>query len=354
MSTALAVLRASWGVLVEAAPWVLLGLAVAGLLRATLPPRLVGRWLGRPGLGGALRAAAIGIPLPICSCGVVPVALELRRQGASRQATTAFLVTTPESGIDSILLTWGLLGPWMALARPLVSGISSLTAALAIGRERPGDGPPEPATPQPRGAVQPPRKLLAPAGRAVIELLDEIAFWLLLGVLAAGAVSVLLGDGGMSRVVEAPAWAQTLLVLAVSVPVYLCAVAATPLAAALVAGGLAPGAALVLLLAGPATNLASLLVLGRSFGRRWVAGYLAAVVGGALAGGAAIDALAARGFFPIVSGAASVPETIAWLGPASAVVLLALSAWRLVRGAAREGWSDLTAPFRALRPAARR
>ncbi|MEM7354868.1 MAG: permease, partial [Acidobacteriota bacterium] len=139
MDGLLAILDASWIMLVQASPYILFGLAAAGLIHVLVPESLVLRWMGAPGLSGVARAAMIGVPLPVCSCGVVPITVELRRKGASRPAAQSFLITTPESSIDSIFLTWGMMGPVMAIARPVAAfftavlgGILSIASARSL------------------------------------------------------------------------------------------------------------------------------------------------------------------------------------------------------------------------------
>ena len=136
------ILRATWEVFFVASPYVILGLGAAGLMTVLIPSEKISRWLGEPGFGATFRAACLGIPLPLCSCAVVPVTIELSKKGASREASLAFLVSTPETGVDSILLTWGLMGPVMAVLRPIAALVTSLVAAasslLAAQDEAPG------------------------------------------------------------------------------------------------------------------------------------------------------------------------------------------------------------------------
>ena len=139
-----AVAAATWDVFLLASPYILLGLGAAGLLHGLLPADRIARWLGRPGMGSMARGALLGIPLPLCSCAVVPVTLELSRKGASREASLAFLVSTPETGVDSMLLTWGLMGPVMTVARPVAALATSLVAAISsrFTAPEPGTGGP--------------------------------------------------------------------------------------------------------------------------------------------------------------------------------------------------------------------
>ncbi len=384
----------TWGMLLLAAPFVLLGLTMAGFLHVLVPESLIVRWMGRRGLDGAAISALVGVPMPVCSCGVVPIAMELRRKGASRPSTLAFLITTPESSLDSVLLTWGLLGPLMAIVRPLAAfGSAILAAILAIAddsgdeqeNEQIGDGeaqqicetcasehdPTSPRTGQaisgcrlwlrglgprvgrifrrkPRAQSSEPEStgpglwqvLLRPALRyAFTELLDQVVFWLFLGLLLAGILAAVLpadlGSYGLGS-----GLLPMLLLIVVGVPLYMCASGSTPVAAALVAKGVSPGAALVLMLTGPATNISTILMLAKTFGRRFVTLYLTSIIATALACGLALDvAITSLGLQVAGSSqAAAVPGAATWV---CGLVLLLVSLWRLGLGAARKGIRDL-------------
>lgn len=370
-------------VLSLAAPFLLFGLLVAGLLHVLMPADFIERWLGRPGMSGVVRAALVGVPLPVCSCGVVPISVEMRRKGASTPASLSFLVTTPESSVDSILFTWGLMGPVMAIARPVAAFFTALLGgALAIVF------PPEdrlPAAPvdsahgccddgcspvvgssadesaadalaslavwrRGRSVSSAWNQAVRPALRyGFVELLDDLAFWLLLGVLLAGIVGVavpadLAGRGLGSGLMP------MLLMLVISVPIYMCASASTPIAAVLMAKGVGPGAALVFLLAGPATNVATIVLLSRIFGRRFVQIYLLSVIVGALAAGLALEALIAFFGLEIVlpSGGAG-HSAMVWVEQVSLVILAVLLLASLWRGSGRAGWRELRAGFAGMR-----
>lgn len=355
----------------QAAPYVLFGLLLAGLLHVVVPESLILRWLGRPGMGGVVRAALVGVPLPVCSCGVVPITMSLRRKGASEPAALSFLTTTPESSIDSILLTWGLMGPVMAVARPVAAFFTAVvTGGLALfvperaeGRQPDRsaeagatscgcghhhgdleDGPEHGGQGPVRRGGSPGiwRRLVRPAlSYGFVELLDDMAFWLVGGLVAAGALGVLLPSDLAALGLGGPGWLSMVLALAVAVPLYMCASASTPIAAALVASGLSPGAALVFLLAGPATNVASLLLLRGLFGSRFVAIYLGGVVAGALGAGFALDLLIERIDLPVTALAHDHGLLFGWVEGASFLVLAGLTAWRLWHGAATRGWRGM-------------
>jgi uncharacterized membrane protein YraQ (UPF0718 family) len=297
-------LQAALDVFVEMAPFLLLGFAVAGFLSQLLSKELLQRWFAGPGSGPVLRASVAGAPLPLCSCSVVPVAASLNSAGASRGATSAFLISTPETGVDSVMLTGSLFDPVMTVARP-VSAVTSavITGGLVstFGEPRPEDEP-EPAVevtscchselePQPEpepehghgadcehhghshdlSARESNNKLSLGAAlrHGFVDMVDDLAWPLAIGVVLSGLMAALIPDAWFEG-----SWMAGPLglfaMLAIGLPVYICAAASTPLAATLVLKGLSPGAALVLLLASPATNLGSLLVVRSLLGSRSV------------------------------------------------------------------------------------
>lgn len=387
--------------LVLASPFLLFGLLIAGFLHVLLPASVIQRFMGRQGLSGVTMAAAIGVPLPVCSCGVVPISVELKRKGASNPSSLSFLTTTPESSIDSIFFTWALMGPVLAIARPLAAFFTALLGGTLAIAYLPPTPAPEEGAPTPEDASSPhghdpadtcgdgcgdghslsypdaPQALAAlkawlrwrklPAGpaerprlwRTVVrpalsygfrELLDDIAFWLLLGLVLAGVLGALLPADLAERGLGA-GLLPMLLMLIVGIPLYMCASASTPIAAALMAKGISPGAALVFLLAGPATNAATLVLLGRTFGRRFIRIYLTSVVIGALVGGLALDGLAAafgwRITTPLVTPATVGYSAFEWL---SALVLTGLLLASLRRGSGRQGWGELRAGIEGALP----
>jgi len=293
MDIALTVLAEAWGFLTQSALFVLCGFVVAGLLKAYLPDDFVARHLGRGRVLAVINTSALGVPLPLCSCGVVPAAAALRRQGASKGATTAFLVSTPETGVDSIAVTYGLLDPVMAALRPLSAFLTATCAGLLIdGLARPApDALPADASegaccPCHAGTCRKPlrHKLYAGLGYAFNDLLGDIGTWFMAGVLIAGIISVAIPRQFIAEHLG-PGILPMLLMLAAGIPMYVCATGATPIAAALALKGLSPGAALVFLLSGPATNAASLTVIYRILGRKATCIYLASIAGCTLAMG---------------------------------------------------------------------
>ena len=272
-----------WWILVEAAPYVLFGFFAAGVLKAFLPETAIARHLGKKSFGSVLKASLFGIPLPLCSCGVIPAAVGLRKQGASKGASAAFLVSVPETGVDSIAITWALLDPIMTIVRPLAAFITATITGVLINFL------PDPPAPAPtdkeacaapccaQEAALPARQRLAAGIRyAFGELLQDIGRWLLLGIFIAGIIAWLVPADFFVRYNDNE-FLSLLLMLAIGIPLYICASASTPVAAALVLKGLSPGAALVFLLAGPATNAATIAIVGRFWGRRATAVYLSSI-----------------------------------------------------------------------------
>ena len=338
----------SWKLLQESSIYVLFGIFVAGLMHVFVRPEAVSRHLGRGKVSSVLKAAALGVPIPLCSCGVLPAAVSLKRQGASNGATTAFLISTPESGVDSIALTYALIDPLMTVARPVAAFTTAAVAGIAenmLGPEKEGkkiqpdlrcpvdnccdgvDCLPEVH----KGHHTFFEKLKSGLGYALFELWEDIAPWFLLGLLLAGVITTLIPSELMTKHLGGGLPAM-LIMLAVGIPLYICATASTPIAAALILKGVSPGAALVFLLAGPATNVASLTVLFGLLGKRATAIYLASIAVVSVACGLVLDQVYA--FFGIsaqaVAGQAA--EIIPlWAQVAGALALLALSVRPLYR-----------------------
>jgi uncharacterized membrane protein YraQ (UPF0718 family) len=295
--------------LLESAPYIFFGLIVSGLLRVFMPPSMVTRHLGHGRIRSVLKAALIGIPIPLCSCGVLPAAAGLRKQGASPGATTAFLIATPESGVDSISITYALLDPLMTLIRPLAAFITAFGAGVLVNfsvrpesmaaeadnadRNCPVDGccdgrdcPPEVH----RRHHSFGEKVYAGLGFAFQDVWQDLAGWFFIGLLLAGVITALVPDPLLSRYLGGGLGAM-LIMLVFGIPLYICATASTPIAAALILKGASPGAALVFLMAGPATNIAALTVILAILGRRATAIYLTVIALGAVVLGLITDRL---------------------------------------------------------------
>lgn len=302
-----------WEILLEAAPYVLFGFFVAGLLKGFLPDDFVARHLGSKTKGAVVKASLFGIPLPLCSCGVIPAAAGLRQQGASKGATTSFMISTPETGVDSIAITYALLDPIMTIVRPFAAFISALTAGTLVDMfpEKPKPGKVEftplnfkPTTLEKEECTSGccsshsvgntfKEKFTSGMQFAFGELVADIGKWLLIGILIAAVVSTFLpvtffqdyvGDGLLSMI----------LMVFIGVPMYVCATASTPIAAALALKGLSPGGALVFLLAGPATNAATITVVAQTLGKRVAMIYVSSIAVTSVILGLAVNWLYAK------------------------------------------------------------
>lgn len=294
-----AFLHSLWGLTLSMSPYLLLGFFIAGVLHAFVPARLYVRHLSRPGFRSVLNAALLGVPLPLCSCGVLPTTIGLRRSGASRGACTAFLITTPQTGVDSILATYSLLGLPFAVVRPLAALVTGLAGGVVTDHLLPAQS--EEAVIATSEACKHThtsflQRLVEALRYAFVELLQDVGKWLVVGLVAAALITVAVPADFFDALQAYPA-ANMLLVLLLAVPMYLCATGSIPIALSLVAKGLTPGAAFVLLMAGPAINVASMLVVNKAFGVRQTVCYLLSIVAGALAFGLAIDYLLPAAWF---------------------------------------------------------
>ena len=310
----------------ESSVFILLGFTLAGILHEFVPMELVARRLGKPGFRSVIWATVLGAPLPLCSCGVLPTAAALRRKGASKPAVASFIVSVPETGVDSIAVSYGLMGPIMAIYRPIVAVVTALSAGIAclfITRGESDDvdvdalqeieehdhdhghdhshnhDHTEPTNQRSvaHGAAKSAwrERLARMAGYGYRTVLDEVAFWIVAGLVITGVLLALLPEDFFSSTLGLDSGILPMLLMAViGVPLYTCASMSTPIAAGLIATGLSPGAALVFLLAGPATSIASLSIVGKLLGRRSMAAYLVSILVVAIGAGLLLDAFAAE------------------------------------------------------------
>jgi len=293
------------GVILLMAPYLLLGFAFAALLSYFFTPAWVRRNLGHPGLLQVVKASLIGVPLPLCSCGVLPLAFSLRKSGASKGATVSFLVSTPQTGADCLMLTYSLLGPVMAfflLGVAFFSGILSgwLTDLLCRNepKEKKGEEPcasccckeEEESMPDHEQTGEDARSFSRALRNGFMTLPRDMARPLLLGVLAAGVVTALVPQGYLADYLS-PGPLSYLLALSIGIPMYVCSASAVPIAAMLIHAGVSPGAAMVFLIAGPATNTAAVFALWTQIGRRATFAYLATICGVASVSGFVLDLL---------------------------------------------------------------
>jgi uncharacterized membrane protein YraQ (UPF0718 family)/copper chaperone CopZ len=318
--------QALWLVTAQMAPWLLLGFLVAGLLSVYVSARWLERHLGGGGFGPVLKAAVFGVPLPLCSCGVIPVAASLRRHGASPAATTSFLISTPQTGVDSIAVTGALMGPFFAVFRPVAA---LLTGVLGGGVVQATQTRAELTAPADTGTAPDLRggRLRAALAYGFETLPRDIGNALAIGLVLAALISTLVPAGSLAGQFGGGIL-PVLVMIVVGIPLYVCATGSVPLAAGFIHAGVSPGAALAFLIAGPATNAATVTTLLKVLGRRTTAIYLATVGLSALGGGLLLDALA--GGFDL-----QVPmlhtghdhETIGWAGHLWAALLVLVMTW---------------------------
>jgi uncharacterized membrane protein YraQ (UPF0718 family) len=298
------IIRESWHLFQEASVYVLFGIVVSGLLRIFISPGAVARHLGRGRFMSVFKAALLGIPIPLCSCGVLPAAASLKKQGANNGATTAFLISTPESGVDSLTITYALLDPIMTIARPAAAFVTATAAGVAENlpkEERDNHSIPDLSCPVDNccdGIDCSPdahkahhtfsERISAGLRYALVDLWGDMAAWFMVGLLLAGLITTIIPPEIMTSYLGG-GLPSMLIMLAVGSPLYICATASTPIAAALILKGVSPGAALVFLLAGPATNITSLTVLIKLLGKRAVAIYLMAIAVSTVIFGLALD-----------------------------------------------------------------
>ena len=415
-----------WQLFLLSAPWLMLGLLIAGLLNVYLPANFLNRHLGKEGLWTTIKAAFIGAPMPLCSCGVIPAAIGLRRAGASKSATTAFLVSTPETGVDSVSVSYVLLGPFMAIIRPIAAVCSAIAAGVLVGKDHEihsqhkhqaataddnsagccssnsaaevkkepsccssntaAEVKKEPSCCSSNTAAEVKKESSCCSSNTAAEvkkepsccssnasaeikkessgfstedsasiktdrccksekpslsiesrvakfkrairfscnkLLEDTMVWLVIGLFFAALVQTYVPESYLSQ------WGSgifaMLVVILISIPMYICATASTPIAAGLLLSGVSPGAVLVFMLAGPATNIATLGVVGKELGKRAVFAYLTGVIGMALLFGFLTDYLVDEFGFVVAPMMGTEHEVLPhWLSLASGIILAIL------------------------------
>mgnify|MGYP005845585623 CR=1 FL=1 len=299
--------RNTWNLVAEMAPYLLFGFAIAGLLHVLIKREFVERWLGKPGLGSVIKASVLGTPMPLCSCSVIPVAASLRKSGATRGATASFLSSTPQTGVDSILATYALLGGLFTVVRVFVAFVCGIVTGYLIElfckdpptrqntstvhdfsrlsfETNPGkkdfgvlsnkDGK---ASGSCCSKKRSERSVAEAARYGFVTLPADLANALIVGLILAGLITTLLPSDLLTGSLSSGPLAF-LLATAISVPLYVCATASIPMAYALLAAGLSPGAALVFLITGPATNTATIVTVWKMLGRSATGIYLASLL----------------------------------------------------------------------------
>ncbi len=281
------------------APYLLFGFLVAGVLYAFVPGKFYRNHLSRPGAWAVIKAALIGVPLPLCSCGVLPTAVSLRRNGASRGAATSFLIATPQTGVDSIAATYSLLGLAFAIIRPAAALITAFIGGMLVNREEklnPATIEAEVDTIDAPESTNLRGRIIDALRYGFVEMIQNIGKWLIIGLVIAAAITVFIPDGFFTFFADYPLLSMIAVVI-VAVPMYVCSTGSIPIALSLMLKGLSPGAAFVLLMAGPAANFASIIIVSKSLGKKAASIYLGTIVVGAIAIGLCIDYLMPRDWF---------------------------------------------------------
>ncbi|MDR3266041.1 MAG: permease [Tannerella sp.] len=283
----------------EMSPYLLFGFLIAGILKVYVPKEMYIAHIARPTFRSALWAAIAGVPLPLCSCGVIPTGLSLRKEGASKGATVSFLISTPQTGVDSIAATYSLLGLPFALLRPLAAFITGIVGGAATNKLDKAVLATNIAHDDNPTVYHGKNRFLQVLHYAFVEMIQDIGKWLIIGILIAGLIAVFVPDSFFAAYLNNPLL-NMFIVLAIAVPTYTCATGSIPLAAVLMMKGLTPGAALVFLMAGPATSIASITVIGKALGRRTLLVYLCSIIAGAITFGLLIDYLLPASWFNMI------------------------------------------------------
>jgi len=313
----------------DASFWLVIGLFIGGIFKTLIPTEFLHKHLSKDGFAAIIKAAILGAPLPLCSCGVIPAAMGLRDAGASKSATTSFLVSTPETGVDSVFITYAMMGPFMAVVRPIVALVSAITAGSLVNffdyedtaessnqksreitsaccsskkehKHKKANNHEESTTccsteeadsccsgEVSTGKLSLFDKVLNGVKYAFTDLLDNIIFWLAIGILFAAIVQTFVPSDMLIK--YGTGWSGMLVMLLVGIPMYVCATASTPLAAGFLLAGISPGAVIVFLLAGPATNMATLGIINKQMGQRTMVLYLTGIMSTALISGFVVN-----------------------------------------------------------------
>ena len=333
-----------WHLLCEMAPYLLLGFFIAGLLQAFVPRSMFSRHLAGNDWRSVVKAALLGIPLPLCSCGVIPTTAALRREGASKGAATSFLIATPQTGVDSIMATYSVMGPAFAIIRPIAALVTSFFGGCLVNRfdadaqcgansncaSNSTLNTPHSTLNTQHSSLSFAQRMKSALEYGFVEMLQDVGKWLFIGLLLAALITVAVPTQ-FFEIFSGNTLVSMLLVLLVAIPMYLCATGSIPIAVSLMIKGLSPGTALVMLMAGPASNMASILVVRKIMGRRTLGIYLASIIAGSIICGLAMDYLMPREWFAITSMGAMTAGCCDAHGPsfieiASGVVLLLLLA----------------------------
>lgn len=325
-----------WNLTNEMSPYLLLGFFISGMLHAFMPRKVYSNHLAKPTFGSVLKATIFGIPLPLCSCGVIPTAMSLHKEGASKGATVSFLVATPQTGVDSIAATYSVFGLPFALIRPIAALFTALISGVFVNRfdDRKIDSPDVMgllSTNDSKQKLSFKEKTKLALNYGYFEMIQDLGKWLILGILVATIITLFVPDDFFMSFSQYPILSM-IMVLLLSIPMYLCATGSIPIALALMIKGLSPGAALVLLMAGPATNAAAIIIIYNVLGKKTTFIYLSVLILSAVLFGLGIDYLMPNEWFTIHSYINEVCHTNNWMHwisiiSSSILIMLILNAY---------------------------
>ncbi len=318
-------------ILNDMSPYILLGFILAGILHVFVRPSQMSRHLSGRGWKPVIKAALLGIPLPLCSCGVLPTAIALRRQGASKGASTSFLIATPQTGVDSIAATYALLGLPFAILRPIAALAGSVFGGMAVDcseKDKANSSATDVIAAAPHMSHTFSGKIKEAVRYGLVDMVASVGKWLVIGLVIAAIITVAVPDSLFLSLSSHPILAMLVMVV-VAVPMYICATGSIPIAMSLMLKGLTPGVAFVLLMAGPAANFASVILLRKNLGNRATAIYVASVIITALIFGIAIDYFLPSSWFmlsgkQINAGTAACHLELPVFSTACTIILIAL------------------------------
>lgn len=310
----------------EVAIYLLFGFILAGILHVLFPESIIRRHLGRNSFGSVVKSTLFGIPIPLCSCGVVPVAASLRNSGASKGASISFLISTPQIGADSFMITYSLLGWVFGLFRIVASLITAMVAGIMVNVIGNQDASPSHVFPSAVNEETFGQRLQSIFSYVEYELLGSIANALMIGLVIAGLIGAFIPDAFFERHIGSHFMSMVVMLIA-GIPMYVCASASTPIAASLIMKGISPGAALVFLLTGPATNAMTISTVVKSLGKKAALIYLGAIASVSLILGQVLNVLAATYGFDRIIMVHQHEMLPGWLKISGTILLSAMLGW---------------------------
>jgi len=273
----------------EMAIYLLLGFLFAGILHVLVPKDKITKYLGKNNFLSVVNASVLGVPLPLCSCGVIPTGISFYRNGASRGAAVSFLISTPQTGVDSMLVTYSMLGLPFAILRPFIAFVTGIFGGVLANKIAKNDTTGTIHTSLVEEEAEMTGHWLKRMMKyAFVDFMQDLSKWLIIGLVLAALISTFIPNNFFTGYIGNDLLSMFIILL-ISVPLYICATSSVPIAAMLMMKGLSPGAALVFLMAGPATNAATMTVIGKVLGKRTLLVYLTSIISGAIVFGLLID-----------------------------------------------------------------